>query len=254
MKRDEKEAKKKYDVVAEHYHNWRTKIHPEGWIYNEYLEMPATFEVLGNIKGKKVLDIGCGAGIYVKEMTRKGAIVKGFDISDEMLRIAKQDNPKLDLRRSSFYKIPFKEKFDVVIAPLVLDYAKDLGKVLKQIKKVLKKKGYFVFSLRNPVVEVTKKVDWKKKILVREFDRYFNERKIYGTWKNILHKKKVKNIKMPTHHKTYETIIKTIIKEGFEIIDYKDCFPLKKAQKLWPKEYEFLSNIPYFCVWKVGLK
>jgi len=142
MKPDEKEAARKYNVIGEHYHNWRTKIHPEGWVYNEYLEMPATFELLGNIKGKKVLDIGCGAGIYAKHMTKKGAKVKGFDISDEMLRLAKQDNPKLDLRKGSCYKIPFKEKFDIAIAPLVLDYISDLGKALRQVKKVLKKGGY----------------------------------------------------------------------------------------------------------------
>lgn len=53
MKPDELEARKKYDIVGEHYHNWRTKLNPKGWVYNEYLEMPATFELLGNLRGKK---------------------------------------------------------------------------------------------------------------------------------------------------------------------------------------------------------
>ena len=253
MKPEEKEAMEKYNIVAEYYHDWRTKLNPKGWVYNEHLEMPAVFELLGNLKGKKILDIGCGGGIYAKEMTKKGAKVKGFELSSEMLTIAKKENPKLDLRKGSFYKIPFKEKFNVAVAPLVIEYAKDWDKVFREVKKILKKGGVFIFSSGNPITEMTKKVN-KRNPLVREFENYFNEKKIYGIWRNILHKKKVRNIKMPIYHKTYETIIKTIVKNGFEIIDYKDCFPLKKSKKLFPEEYEFLSKVPFFCVWKVKLK
>jgi len=106
MTKEEKEAEAVYNKIAEHYHSHRTKKHPKGWFFNEMLEMPAMFELLGNVKGKKVLDFGCGSGIYAKILTKKGAIVKGFDISEEMLKIAKKDNPTLDLRQGSGYKIP----------------------------------------------------------------------------------------------------------------------------------------------------
>jgi SAM-dependent methyltransferase len=253
MRLDEKEAVRKYEVVAGHYHNFRTKLNPDGWVYNEHLEMPATFELLGNLKNKKVLDIGCGAGIYAKEMTKRGAKVKGFDLSPKMLEIAKKENPNLDLKKGSFYKIPFKEKFDIAVAPLVIDYAENWDKVFRQVSKILKNKGYFIFSSGNPVTEVTTKQN-KKNPLVREFKGYFDERKISKPWRNILHKKQVKDVLMPIHHKTYETVIKTIVRNGFEIVDYKDCYPLKKSKKLWPKEYEFLTNVPYFCVWKLRKK
>ena len=176
MESDEREAIKKYSIVGEHYHNLRTKIHPKGWIYNEFLEMPATFELLGNLKGKKVLDIGCGAGIYAKIMTQKGARVKGFDITPKMLEIAKRENPNLDLRKGSFSKIPFKEKFDIVIAPLVIDYVENWDNGFKEVRRVLKKDGYFIFSVGNPVFEITVKTDKKKKF-VRKFEDYFKENK-----------------------------------------------------------------------------
>ena len=53
MKSDEKEANEKYNLIAEGYHFLRTKKYPSGWFYNELLEMPAVFELLGNVKGKK---------------------------------------------------------------------------------------------------------------------------------------------------------------------------------------------------------
>ena len=136
MKPEEKEAKKVYDNAADYYHYGRTKKYPQGWFYNELLEMPATLELLGNVKGKKILDFGCGTGIYAKLLTKKGAIVKGFDISEEMLKIAKKENPKLDLKIGSGYKIPFNEKFDIILASLVVHYLKDWNKMLREIKRM----------------------------------------------------------------------------------------------------------------------
>lgn len=251
MNKEEKEAKSKYDFMAEEYHYFRTKKYPQGWFYNELLEMSATLELIGNVKGKKILDFGCGTGIYAKILTKKGAKVKGFDISPEMVKIAKKENPNLDLRKGTGYNIPFKEKFDIIIAALVLDYFNDFDKVLKQVKKVLKKNGFFIFSMKNPISECFKKIKLtSKNRFVRDVGDYFTEKKIYNTWKNI----KGRDVKIHSYHRTYETIIRTIIKNNFEIADYKDCFPLKKAQKLFPKDYASFSKIPYFCVWKVRKK
>ncbi len=253
MKAEEKEIKEKYNIAAEYYHDLRTKTYPTGWFYNEMLEMPATFELMNNIKGKRILDFGCGTGIYSKKMTEMGAKVKGFDISQEMLKIAKRENPKLELRLGSGYKIPFNEKFDIVVAPLVLEHLEDWDRVFKQIKRVLKKEGHFIFSTDNPVVEVTTKTR-KKEIMVRKFENYFAERKNYSHWGNIINKKEIKDLMMPSYHKTYESIIKIILDNNFEIVGYKDCFPLRKAKKYFPEKYSFASQIPTFCVWKVKLK
>ena len=252
MKKEEKEAKSKYDFIEEFYHNFRTKDNPKGWFYNEMLEMPVTLELLGNVKRKKILDFGCGSGIYAKLLTKKGAIVKGFDISPEMLKIAKRENPTLDLRLGSGYKIPFNEKFDIVYAALVMDYLEDWGRILKEVSRVLKDKGTFIFSIGNPIAECVERVKHKGERLrvLNEKSAYFTERKKYGIWKKIYKK----DIRMPTYHKTYETIIKTIIGNGFEILDYKDCFPIKKAKKLFPRDYGLFSKIPYFCAWKLRKK
>jgi len=121
MKKHEKEVRKNYDFMAEYYHNHRTKKFPQGWFYNEMLEMPSTLKLLGNVKGKKILDFGCGTGIYAKLLTKKGAKVKGFDLSSEMIKIAKKENPKLDLRVGSGNKIPFTEKFSTLPLRSVMD-------------------------------------------------------------------------------------------------------------------------------------
>ena len=251
MKHEEKEAAEKYDVLAEFYHHWRVKRSRYGWFYNELLEMPATLSLLGNVKGKNILDFGCGSGIYAKLLTTRGAKVKGFDISKRMLAIAKRENPKLDLRLGSGYNIPFKEKFDLVQGSLVIDYLEDWDKVFKEVKRVLKKKGIFVFSIGNPISEVTRKVFVKGKTLrVLGINDYFDEKVHYSNWtvENGL------KVKMPSYHKTYETVITTILKNGFEIIGYRDTFPSPLGKKHFPKDYAIYSKFPYFCAWKVRKK
>ena len=249
MKPEEESAKKEYDFMAEHYHNWRTKENPHGWFFNELLEMPATLSLLGDVMNKKILDFGCGTGIYAKLLTKKGAKVKGFDISPEMIKIAKRENPNLDLKVGSGYDIPFNEKFDIVLASLVVHYLEDWNKMLNGISKVLSKGGIFIFSTGNPVSEFSDKIKVGKK-KIRTFGNYFKEGRKYSVWKNI----KNKDLKVFSYHKTYEGIINLVLQNGFEIIGYKDAFPLKEAKKLFPEDYELYSKIPYFCVWKIKKK
>ena len=85
-----KETKETYNRLAKWYYSLRTKKYPSGWFYNELLEMPTTLKMLGNIKGKKILDFGCGPGIYIKVLKKKGAKLKGVDISEKMIKIAKK--------------------------------------------------------------------------------------------------------------------------------------------------------------------
>ena len=152
------------------------------------------------------------------------------------------------------YAIPFKEKFDIVLSSLVVHYFKNWDKMFKQVSRVLKKGGDFIFSTGNPIYEVNKKVIvGKKKYKVLGILDYFKEDEIHAVWKV---RDGIRNFDMPvvSYHKTYEDIIKTILKNGFEITDYRDCFPTKQSKKLFPEEYAFTSKVPFFCVWKVRKK
>lgn len=249
MKQEEKDAKKAYGKLAEHYHKMRTEYYPKGWFFNEHLEMPATLSLLGNVRGKKILDFGCGTGIYAKLLTKKGAKIKGFDISSEMIEIAKRENPKLDLKVGSVYKIPFKEKFDIVISSLAVHYVSDWGKMFKQIKKVLKKDGIFVFSTGNPVSECSEsiKIEGEKKKVFGRLN-YFKKKKVFVPWKM-----EKEEVMVHLYHRSYEDIIKTIVKNGFEIIDYCDARPTKKGLKLF-QDKKIYDSFPLFNVWKLRLK
>lgn len=247
MKRDEKETIEMYHNLAEEYHELRTKKS----FYNEFVEMPNMIKILGDIKNKKILDWGCGSGIYIKKLKKKCKEIKGFDISPEMVNIAKKLNPEIEIKVGSGIKIPFREKFDIVFASLSIHYLKDLNPVFKEIKRVLKKGGIFIFSTGNPITKLGKKKEIDgKKYKVLGIKNYFTLNKT----ETIHESENGKKTKVFNYIIKIKDVVSLSQKHGFEIIDYEDTKPLSSSKKLFPKEYEFYSKVPVFSIWKLRLK
>jgi len=236
----EKEVRDIYDKLAK---TWHTKRRQKTF-YNDFLEMPATLSLLKNVKNKKILDLGCGTGVLSKILKRRGAKVFGVDVSPKMIDLAKSNVKGVDFRTGSVYKLPYKSNyFDIVVASLVLHYFKNLNKAFKEIRRVLKKNGILIFSTDNPVVCATRRMKGKSRTY-RVFTNYFKERKLRARWPMF-------KITIPYRHITYQTWIKTIVKNGFTIEDYIDVKPIKKGKKIKRASYEFTSKVPYFCIFKI---
>ena len=248
MKNKEK-IKETYNLLAQEYSDLRKNKEKGGWFYNEYLEMPTTLKMLGNVKKKKILDMGCGPGFYAKILSERGAIVKGIDFSSSLIEIARKEVPEAEFTLGNAEKLPYKsEEFEIVLSALMMDHLKSWDKALKEVKRVLKKRGLFVFSIKNPVTICLQKKKWFFKTF-REIDRYFDEDWRIAKWKG----KRVSG-EGAHHHKTYGTIIKYLVKYGFEIIDCEDTKPLSSAKNIFPREYQKTVNSPHFCTWKTVKK
>ena len=114
------------------------------------------YKLLGNIKGKKILEIGCGGAQCSIAMAKKGAKVTGIDISEEQLKFAKKlaEKNKVNI---DFYQGDIRNlkqiksnSQDIVFSAFALQYVDNLKKCFNEIHRVLKKKGLFIFSLDHP--------------------------------------------------------------------------------------------------------
>src|SRR3989344_7270142 len=109
---------KVYDKFGKEYHKHR-KDQPN--FYNSCIDMPAVLSFLKKVKGKKIIDIGCGSGIYTRILKKKGAKVVGIDISQTLFEIAKKEVKNVEFYKAGIYKLPFKNNtFDSAISALML--------------------------------------------------------------------------------------------------------------------------------------
>ncbi|RPJ77887.1 MAG: methyltransferase domain-containing protein, partial [Alphaproteobacteria bacterium] len=56
---------------------------------NAYIEQPAMRKAVGEVKGLKIFEVGCGPGILAEYLVHEGAKVVGFDVSPKMIELAK---------------------------------------------------------------------------------------------------------------------------------------------------------------------
>lgn len=104
-----------------------------------------TFQVLGDLSNKSVLDVGCGSGVYSTQCAMNGAArVKGIDFSASMLELAKKRadthhmSTVCEFELIDFLQMKEDEQFDFAIVMGVFDYLPDPLIFLKKLKAVTK--------------------------------------------------------------------------------------------------------------------
>jgi 2-polyprenyl-6-hydroxyphenyl methylase/3-demethylubiquinone-9 3-methyltransferase len=111
-----------------------------------------------DLKGKRVLDIGCGGGILAEALTREGAEVTGIDQGEKVIKIAKLHSLESQLNINyeqinieNFIK-KNKQKFDVITCLEMLEHVPDPASVIKACSQILKPDGKLFLSTinRNP--------------------------------------------------------------------------------------------------------
>ncbi len=107
-------------------------------------------------RGRKVLDVGCGAGTDLVRFARGGAVVSGVDLSAAAIALARQnfEQQRLhgDLREADGEALPFADgTFDLVFAHGVVQYTSDPQALVDQCRRVLKPGGEAVFQVYNRI-------------------------------------------------------------------------------------------------------
>jgi SAM-dependent methyltransferase len=112
----------------------------------------------GDVRGKRVLDIGCGSGHYEVEYAKRGAEkVVGIDFAPAMLDLARRLTEREGVAdrctfvQGDFTEYPFDEKFDVVLAIGVFDYVADAAPFLRRMAERSRGKVIASFPAKNLV-------------------------------------------------------------------------------------------------------
>ncbi|MBL4762350.1 MAG: bifunctional 2-polyprenyl-6-hydroxyphenol methylase/3-demethylubiquinol 3-O-methyltransferase UbiG [Gammaproteobacteria bacterium] len=112
----------------------------------------------GGLKGKRLLDVGCGGGILSDSMSLKGADVTGIDMGEAPLSVAKlhqlESGAKVEYLLSTAEDMAeqYPEQFDVVTCLEMLEHVPDPASVIAACSRLVKPGGFVFFSTinRNP--------------------------------------------------------------------------------------------------------
>jgi SAM-dependent methyltransferase len=112
--------------------------------------------LLGPVRNKRILEVGCGAAQCSRWLVKQGADVVAFDISVEQLRIARGLDEKTGTAvltvAADATAIPFRnETFDIVCSAFgALPFVADAATALREMARTLKPGGLLVFSVTHP--------------------------------------------------------------------------------------------------------
>lgn len=120
----------------------------------EALEDRLLYALIGDVAGKRVLDVGCGEGALAVSLQRRGAVVTAADPSASMLTSARtraeEAGCPLDLVQAQGEQLPFADSsFDLVIAKTVLCFVGDGQPFVSEMARVLRPGGRFVIGELN---------------------------------------------------------------------------------------------------------
>ncbi len=154
------------------FHNqWAETIERDDLLVREAFESPTAIENqfvlsrMGDLKGKKILDLGCGAGETSVYFARSGAKVFCCDIAEGLLKIsltlAQKYGVVLESVAASCGQLPFHDgTFDIVYGNGVLHHL-DLFPAAAEIRRVMKTgaKAFFIEPLPyNPIINIYRKM------------------------------------------------------------------------------------------------
>lgn len=222
-----------YDNIAKKYDYHRMHmLNP--W---NLVEWPYIKKQLNNLKNKNILDAGCGTGIFIKKTIFLNPEIKeivGLDISEKMLEIAKSrcKSDKIKFLRQTIRKIPFKNGyFDIIFALEVLHYIKEIGEVLNEFNRVLKKNKKLVISVKHPV----RNLSYMSKIGINSyFNRGWYGEKWPGTGGTELY----------NFYRPLDEWINSLTKAGFNIKMMIESKPSEKIKIKHPDFYCKYIRIP----------
>jgi SAM-dependent methyltransferase len=206
--------------------------------HNAYYERPATLSLLPDVAGLRVLDAGCGPGIYAAWLLERGADVVGVDVSERMVAIARERlGGRAEFRRADLDRpLDFlsEASFDLVLAPLVIDYVRDWGSLFREFHRLLRPGGLLVFSVEHPFSDFS----------YRHMTDYFDVEVVECTWRGFRKPVPVRSLRRPLGE-----LVNRLTGAGFAIDRFLEPRPTDEFREADPEDYGKLMRRPGFlCV------
>jgi SAM-dependent methyltransferase len=127
---------------------------PHDWAENEDQQIPTYEEAIRRVgieTGQRVLDLGCGSGVFLRLAADRGAEVFGLDASEKLIEVARARLPDVDLRVGDMQFLPYEtDTFDLVTGFNSFFFAADIVAALREAGRVAKPGAPVVIQVWGP--------------------------------------------------------------------------------------------------------
>lgn len=144
--------------------------------YGSDIAREDTLKLLGHVEGKRILDLGCGAGHNAIALARHGAKVIGVDESSDQIAAARaaaeREGVKLELHHAPLAELAFvrADTIDGVVSAYGLTAVDDIDRVFRQVARVLRPEHHFVLSLPHPTFALVDPDDPERRVVRSYWD------------------------------------------------------------------------------------
>lgn len=150
------QVREHWDAISD---QWQDTLGRELWrrpmCWGTWALPEVDVKVLGDVRGKTVLDLGCGAGQWTAALREAGASPVGLDISERQLKHARAHAAAGSWVQADATRLPFPdETFDVVLSDHGGLSWVDPERGLPEVRRVLKPAGRVPFLIAGPLVEI----------------------------------------------------------------------------------------------------
>ena len=208
---------------------------------NDTLEQPVTLELIGDLMGRRVLDLGCGDAAFGRlVLAHGGSAYMGVEGSRKMAAAAREmlagANGEVRHCAIEHWDAPA-AAFDLAVARLSLHYLADLGPVFARIYHALADGGRLVFSVEHPVITSCSR-GWPAGTLRQDWvvDDYFATGLRESAWMGGTVRK---------YHRTVEDYFRALQDAGFVVEQLRESCP-QREQFVDEHTYERRRRIPLF--------
>src|SRR3989344_612285 len=214
---------------------WDAEAGEKGIWHQEHDIDPVMLKVLGSVRNKRILEIGCGNGYFSRMLARRGAKVTGMDLSSKLIDFAlmREKEKPLGIRylvRDAAHLRDLKTKsFDIAIGNMCLMDIADAKAAIREASRVLKAGGRFVFSIIHPIFHPHSK---HRHIFKKDGKKYFGYT-VYRYLSPAAEKFVIwaSGVKATAYHRPIEVYIRYLRAAGLLVETFEEIATNKKVKR-----------------------